>query len=262
MLNLKAFACSGVIAGAVAASMPTSALAADLGNRMPVKAAASVSVVSTHSGYIGLALGGGVGRNEAGNTGGLFYLGGDGAFNWWVSPQWSLQATVAAERTWGWDDIELDGDRWGGIFGGHITYRDPSRFAVGAFAGYTDYRDIEDERNATYALYGLEGQFYVGNTTFYGQLGGFSPISTPDGSMPDGSFFLRGVIRHFITPNFKLESELGWMRTGEVVGSEKYTYMNWGVSAEYRYSNSPVSMFVAYEGWRARINEASPDTAT
>src|SRR5690554_5778211 len=62
------------------------------------------------------------------------------------------------------------------VFGGHLSYREPSHYLIGAFAGFgrpfaDDLDDDDDGHGAWGYVIGGEGQVYVDRVTLYGQAG-------------------------------------------------------------------------------------------
>jgi hypothetical protein len=98
-------------------------------------------------------------------------------------------------------------------------------------------------------LGGIEGQYYVGNTTLYGQAGYGGQFNNGNCGTLDRYWFLRGVVRHFITRN--------WMVNGEVSFADGksqrldppefgLTILTWGVGTEYRMDGSRFSVFARF----------------
>jgi hypothetical protein len=98
-------------------------------------------------------------------------------------------------------------------------------------------------------LGGIEGRYYVGNTTLYGQAGYGGQFNNGNCGTLDRYWFLRGVVRHFITRN--------WMVNGEVSFADGksqrldppefgLTILTWGVGTEYRMDGSRFSVFARF----------------
>jgi hypothetical protein len=192
----------------------------------------------------------------------LFVYGGHGRVNIWTSPNAILQLDAEVEGTSGFKP-ESDfnyGGRLSGVIGGHYSFVDPNRYSAGVLAGVIGNSNFEGG-SSTLGLIGLEGQSYLGNSTLYGQAGyahefsgpSFGPFSVG----PDNLWFVRGVARHYWTPNDKLEAEIGYARLrydtisdGIFSNRRKGDILNWGASYEHMVSGRPWSWYIEYAGYR------------
>jgi hypothetical protein len=114
----------------------------------------------------------------------------------------------------GSDPLDSVGPRFSYQFAGHLSWRDPSAGLFGVFggAGTTNTGLIGD---TDFAFVGGEFQFYMDNITLYGQ-GGYIDYSSENlldngnklgGYGLDDGYFVRGVMRWFVTNDSRLEIE-------------------------------------------------------
>lgn len=152
-------------------------------------------------------------------------------------------------------------DYTGGYLAGlHLNTRSPNRYLFGVFGGggQLGYASTDDD-SYTHWLVGVEGQYYHGNTTFYGQVGYADSESnnpTSEEAMSN-AYFLRGVVRHYMNGgNTKLEGELGWMSgendTGLGQTADDVDMIAWGIEIEHvmrSWGNEGfLSFFARYQG--------------
>lgn len=128
---------------------------------------------------------------------------------------------------------------------GHLSYRNPDRFALGAFGSYG--------RADPYELYGggVEGQLFWNRVTLYGQ-GGYRHVDQPNNFVNE--WYVRGVGRWFPTDNTRIEGEIGyaWYDPDKGTGNDD-TF--WSVSAEYRFDHMPIGIYGQYRGDYLRPTE-------
>lgn len=91
---------------------------------------------------------------------------------------------------------------------------------------------------------GVEGQHYFGDTTIYGQIGWFQRFVGYEEDYNIGVLFAEAAIRHYVTPNTKIEGRFGIV-SGEIFGDGyddmlAYTY---AVEVEHKVDDSPFSVF-------------------
>jgi hypothetical protein len=241
--------------GATALSFSSGAQAADL----PIKAAPVVQ--QPISGYIGFEVGAewwkwNYSSTNPSGTKGLF--GGEARVNWWLNQNFAIQSDLefeAAQRAHDQGTSTLYSGRWNGLIGEHFAWRDPKRYAIGAFIAaeahggiYWDYAAAHD------IIYGIEGQLYYDKLTLYGQVGGLARLCGSHGSdcydTPKDAWFIRGVPRYFFTPNDKIEAEIGWMDGNDDYTNSRLRVLNWGAKYEHKFDNLPLSAFIEYAGFR------------
>ena len=151
--------------------------------------------------------------------------------------------------------------RTSGDVAGHLFMRNSSGL-IGAIgqAGASEYNTgiMSDRR---YFL-GLEGQYFLGNTTLYGQAVYQNanvgvPIGSTLGISADGVSLL-GQIRHFLTPNAMVALKGGYesIETGTIESLGKLRHTAWmvGAKGEYRFEASPVSAFLDVDYRQGKFN--------
>lgn len=215
-----------------------------------------------------------------------FFYGGKAQGYWTLSPEVHLQADLFAQHT---DDIfeggeassETDSTRFGGAL--HLLHplENRARFGVAASIWDTDVGVLNDVTaflgggDATFGLLALEGQFFIENFTFSGQVGIFTSFSCDGlgfgcaGVIEDGTY-LRGKVRYFLNDNTQLSLEglQMWGGVDDDVFSGKSVRANsshWTLEAEHRFRDSPFSGFVALSHQNDEINSfltSSTDTQT
>lgn len=131
----------------------------------------------------------------------------------------------------------------------HLSYRDPGQYLVGLFGAYgqVELQGSDDEGGF---LGGIEGQYHFGNTTLYGQVGGFTASANDDESLAE-AYFLRGVLRHFFSPTSYVSIE-GLYGDGESDESpvEDIDFFGWGLRYAHGFSSMPFEGFIGYDGHR------------
>lgn len=124
-----------------------------------------------------------------------------------------------------------------GLFGvfGQVSHDTQHNYALGEY-----YSDTPDDIYDTVYL-GVEGQLFVGDATFYGQLAHAHQTHGDETGSADG-WVGRGEIRYFLQPDFKVNAHLqyGTLSDNGSDGSQTATIA--GLGAEYRFSGSPISL--------------------
>ena len=200
-------------------------------------------------------------------------IGGDAFVDIPLSDYLSLQVDQYGEGLFG--SLETGENYTGGVLtGAHLTYRDMDRYLLGAFAGVGKVFFASTSDDAyTQWLAGIEGQYYFGNTTLYGQAG-YSDNESNDSTSQElinEAWFLRGVVRHYMNGgDTKLEGEIGWM-TGVNDNEPDNTTDDvdavwWGAEIEHAVASFGddgfVSVFGRYEGYYFEDDESPSDEAT
>ena len=243
---------STVSALAMALGIATAAHAADASPQ--VQFVPPPPPVPPVSGYVGVGVGISTQPDNFSNYpyGTGFAFGGAGAASVWLNPGTSLQFDVEAEGAgpFGYENQDYSEARFSGVVGGHVDWRSSSH-AVGAFLGFTGANTLYYCGANIGALGGLEGQAYLGMTTLYGQAGYGGQFNDADCGMLDKYWFVRGVVRHFINPDLKIEGEVAYAAgESQDQGSPppSLNLLTWGVSVEKRVTGSPFSYHAAYAG--------------
>ena len=169
-----------------------------------------------------------------------FTFGGDARFS---GQSWQLEITGAHIS-----DTDGDGDEGSEWFAGagHWLNRSPER-TWGLFAGAssTGFQDSND--HAVHVFGGLEGAWFAGQNTFYGQLGGvWAAYGSTTDTWEAGPFGRLGM-RHFFTEYSKLEADV-MAGYGEFDSNDNGWTAAWGVEYERQMMSNPFSLFGAYRG--------------
>lgn len=168
-----------------------------------------------------------------------------------LGPNLSLQSDIDVEwnsRAFDGDDNVAAGNVWNFQGGAHLSWRDPSRglFGIFAAAGEARYNDTDPDIHAEFSVIGGEAQFYIDNTTLYIQ-GAYFDV---DGDLEDG-FFARGVGRHFLDQDTRLQLEVLFANV-EFNGGGDYDVFQWGARFDTVWHNAPVvgnlPLFIGYRG--------------
>lgn len=177
-----------------------------------------------------------------GNGGGgdAWAYGGAARANCNFNARWNAQGDLML------DGLESQSGGGGGFnsYGGavHVYWRDPSAYALGGFASLEGFGGSSGLNDVYRYLIGPEGQVYMGNVTLYGQ--------TYYGQLTDGNsgydiWGARGVVRYFARENMRFDGELGY-RNMSVSGGDLDVFTA-AAEADYRFDNSPVSIFGRYQ---------------
>lgn len=181
--------------------------------------------------------------------------GGQLLFNLPLGNNASLQLDIAGEGDF--DNNDPDGftqDYEGLIQGGaHLSHRVPNSYLIGGFVGVGEVfvgsgsSGLNKDEGGWMA--GAEGQLYHGNTTFYGQAGYFDSDGNDFETLVD-AWFVRGVIRHFFTPNSMISGEVlyGEGEDSATPISEDINFAGWELIYKRQMDSRPVDWFVAYDG--------------
>lgn len=135
------------------------------------------------------------------------------------------------------------------LSGGHLSWRDPTQWLLGGFAGIGNGFNAFDETATTY-LIGAEGQYYLTDWTFYGQLG-YTDADESDTGTPDAfrnAWFGRGVARFFMDGNTKLEGELSYASGENDTDADDMDVWGWGLRYERAVPSMDAGLFLAYQG--------------
>lgn len=215
-------------------------------------AMASAASADKVSGFIGLSAGGVWFSGDDGTdySHATQAFAGEAEINTWLAPNWSAQLDLSAEGTnaiyvYG-NGSDYDG-RVGGIFGGHVSYRE-ANFLLGGFAGYAVQNNLDYDGTMTHVILGVEGQYRWPEFTVYAQAGYAPLLSDSDEYEPEGFGFGRLVGRYFFTKNDKVEGEFGYGRSDINDEPGEFDIYTWGLSWQHRYENSPFSTTIAYAG--------------
>lgn len=152
----------------------------------------------------------------------------------------------------------FNGKGWGNGnfgFGAHINYRDPSEGLIGIFAAVGRVWDIYSYNNSPAVMAGLEGQYYCGHWSLYGQAG----YMDSDGYFQNNSGFVRALASYYASPKLKLRGGLAYI-DGDYgnPGDLNATAWAWEAGGEYWFGKSvPVAVTLKYQGRQSEIHESS-----
>lgn len=127
-----------------------------------------------------------------------------------------------------------DIDFWG--FDGFLF----SRSSGGAFGGFVGYDTLDAGGSVDEWSIGGFGELYTGNTNWTGQLG----YADTEGEIR--VIHLDGQARHFLSPNFSIQGNLGYGDV-EFDGGGSTDYWSGGIGAEVQFTGAPISI---YGGWQ------------
>jgi hypothetical protein len=194
---------------------------------------------------------------------------GAGRVNWWFAPSMSAQFDV-----WGGVDSfgrgkshSGDSENVGVIansnLGLHVNYRLPEQYLVGVFGALggigSNANCCEGGAAFTHGTLGLEGQWYTGPITLYGQGGVQTNLSNGDDGGNYTAWFLRGEGRYFLNDNLRL-NVWGMYAQGRTDGGYDFfptEFMDFtqnfkmqhaaaGLGIEKKLDGSPLSLFARY----------------
>jgi hypothetical protein len=271
------------------------ALAADMA---PLLKAPERAAVAPISGYLEMEAGFAWQDNRNGNTLNLdcfncgysgtdrkWMFNGAGRVNWWIGPNLSTQFDV-----WGGaDDFGRGTDQGSGFnngvianfnLGNHFSYRVPEQYLIGLFGAVggigSNANCCSGGAGFTHGTLGLEGQYYLGMLTLYGQGGVQTSLSDGNDGGSYQAWFLRGVARYFLNPNLKFEGSLyytqGWADAGydfiptfgapgELQGDNlKMQQFAWGFGVEKKFDASPFAVFARYSGAWTKFSNSFTNT--
>lgn len=178
-------------------------------------------------------------------------FGGAGRISVPVGSDLALQFDASAEKLNGVDDNPYS--VWD--IAGHLSWRQNGNL-LGGFVSYGQDHDWWDESVATV---GVEGIATMDNLQFYGQVG---YTATVDGDDDIKAVYGRGEVRYFLTPNFQLTGSLGLLHQEYDGGADTIEGVNWGAALEYRFDDSPLSLFVSYVGNHEQETDEDEEWAT
>lgn len=272
-MTLKSALIGSTSALAVSCMVGASAFAAE---PIPMPERTLSGVFDLHAGYNWLTGDFEDGTNTSGtgssDDGSGFQLGGaayvDIPFNPNLSLQLDLEADAGFPNPNSTDTDQSDNYGGGVVSAAHLNYRDMDRYLFGVFAGGGAANVVDSgTTGGNYSLYfiGVEGQYYFGNSTLYGQVGYLDSDqydNTTNHALQD-AFFLRLVGRHFFNQGHtKLEGEITYTE-GTQSTSDDADVFGWGVEIDHQmhmWSNNDglFSVFARYEG--RNFNESNGGT--
>ena len=176
-------------------------------------------------------------------------LGGAGRGNYWLNSGMSVQVDAQAEGTSYDDKNGGHSSTQSYLVGGHWSWRNPQQSLYGVFGG------IGDASGTRHGVIGGEAQWYLNQFTLYAQVGYDTTLGTVDSFGTDSvnAWFVRGVGRYFVNPNFMIEGSVMYAN-GNIdfncggCSSVDFQTWTWGVKGEWRLATAPFSVFAKYQG--------------
>lgn len=178
-----------------------------------------------------------LGRANIAETG-VWSGGGVARLNATFDQRWNGEGEIFIDRLF---NSEGNLNAYGGA--AHIYWRDPSAFAVGAFASINGLSG-NGVHFANHFRVGPEFQIYTDSATFYGQAwyGLEQDVGGSDKMTEVGA---RAMVRYYPTENIRLDGELSyldvnnnWIDAAGIIGA---------VQANYRFTDKPWTVFGRYQ---------------
>jgi hypothetical protein len=185
----------------------------------------------------------------------MFMMAGSGAVSIPLGQMMSLQLDGSNEF-YNRADEEEDDANGAGVFGGHLSLRDPGMGLVGIMGGVGQGTSMDSSSGGELGFFlGGEAQAYFGNLTLYGQVG-YADFKADDDN-PDGEGFVQGWFaggegRYFVSEDLMLYGNISYGKTDSYVdGDEPGDAWNWGAGGKMKVSNSmPIYLTADYRGGR------------
>lgn len=243
---------------AATAISASSATAADL-RRAPAPAPAVPYINPAYDAY--LEVGGGYawssldgGPTSIDADGGRARVRGTFAAN--LTEMFVFQFDAAFERAWntlegaGPTDVDMTGTQ--SIFAAHAAWRNSAAGAFGLLGQYTadktkfEFGPSSFTTDADHWFLGVEGQYFLGGVTLYGQVayhGVDSSLSTA--SLDGDGIIAAGQLRFFATPDWMLALKGSYDTINYDAPTGGFDQDTWSVAlrTEYRMTDMPLSLF-------------------
>lgn len=181
---------------------------------------------------------------------------GRGSFSYMFTPTYGFQGDGSFGRDWA--EVEFDdGDKIEApstdvTLASHLFWRDPQVGAVGLLAQYTGLKTRYDfggggpwVESDNYLL-GLEGQYFLGNASLYGQIAYHYADGSIFGTAADGGGVAAVVqARYFVSRDWLIALKGGYDRVGLDLGGQDLDQTTWlaGLRTDYKLAGSPFSFF-------------------
>lgn len=160
-----------------------------------------------------------------------------------LAPSISGQLDLSAEFVTNSDDSSYDYSSMNAA--GHLNWREDGHL-IGVMGSVG--RTTDTEMGGTFATLALEGQVDVGPVQLYGQGGVVRSLSTDDVDYDVTAPYVRGEARYFIDPNFMVSANAGYAQITYDGPDEPIDAFSWGATAEYKFEDSPFSVYASYQG--------------
>jgi hypothetical protein len=130
----------------------------------------------------------------------------------------------------------------------HGFYRDPDNFLLGGFVQIGKSSDDHGAWEFVVArqLAGIEGQVFLDQLTLYGQVG-LQHLDFESWSEEQNGWFATAEARYFITEDLKVSAHVGLSQTRWIGYDTGHNTVNFGIGAEYKITDMPISVFGAYD---------------
>ena len=188
-------------------------------------------------------------------------LGGFAAVNAPLSDGMSVQLDLLSSALFAPNNDELTEDE---MFSGnsqlavHVSGRSEDML-FGAFGG-AGQAGLQSDDDASFFFGGAEMQAYLGSATLYlqgGYLDSYQADDSDDDAL-DKAFFARGIARLYASETSRLSAEVAYA-DGKMDETEDMAILGWGARFDQQISESPASVFLAYNGNRYDLKENCGD---
>jgi len=150
-------------------------------------------------------------------------------------------------------NLSLAGSRGNFGAGAHVNWRDSSEGLLGLYLATGRVWDIFGANNSPVFMAGLEGQYYCGHWTMYGQAG---YMDSGGGFFIRNAGLVRGLLSYNASTKLKVTGGLGYIE-GDVFGASA-TVWNWQAGGTYWFGKSvPVALTLKYEGRETEVDYSS-----
>lgn len=169
-----------------------------------------------------------------------FGYGGAARINVPFNARWNAQGDLAGD----WINVKQENATIGMYSAAlHGYWRDPGSFAVGAFANWQG-TSFDGEMSDLYAVMaGPEAQVYFDKVTLYGQVY-LGQLRSTASSEKYNTWGVRGVARYYVQPNMRLSAEAAYFKVDLDSAANSVAL---AAQSDYRFDNSPVSVFGRYQ---------------
>lgn len=186
--------------------------------------------------------------------------GGSFAYSMPLSEDVSFQLDGFGEAALQWDG-DNDQTLFEGMFGGHLSKRDPERHLMGLFGGAGLSVDGGDDGAAIPFLFaGVEGQAYFARGTLTGQAGWLDGNDNELETI-ENALFVRGVASHYVTDQTRLSGELSYLHGGrpnnDPTSGGVIDIYGWGASLDHVFPDHSFAVGLVYNGYDFQPTEES-----
>lgn len=183
---------------------------------------------------------------------------GRGSFSYNFAPTYGFQGDAVFGHDWakfsGAGGSDLKDSTTDITLATHLFWRDPRAGALGLLAQYTSMKTKYDDFfgpsgisfDTDNYLIGLEGQYFIGNASLYGQVAyHYADASYVFASGNGDGFAAVAQARYFATPDWLIALKGGYDRVSLDLGGGDLTQSTWlvGLKTEYKIAGGPFSFF-------------------